>query len=188
MWIRDWREAHGMELDDFARAVNRYGHERMKPRLTCYITDYLVHMIEVGAITHPRIANAIAEYCGATAEQRDMLVNEEHRGEWKPGQHEVRYVKKSASRFNNCQNGAKPVVKVDVNGEVIASYESLNAASRYERLCEDNIRDRCKRRARREMTADAPYTFRYQSEWLTMSMEERMRDIMPKGDAMATGV
>ena len=61
MWIRDWREAHGMELDDFERAVNRYGHERMNPRLTCYITDYLVHMIEVGAITHPRIANAIAD-------------------------------------------------------------------------------------------------------------------------------
>ena len=82
MWIDEYRSAHGMELDEFARAVNAYGR-KMVPPLVCTITDELIHMLErvKGCVTHPIIANAIAEYCGATPEVRSWTVGI-------PGQHD----------------------------------------------------------------------------------------------------
>lgn len=175
-WIREYRTKQGLELDDFARAVNRYGR-KMNPPLTCTITDTLMHMLEIGAVTHPMIANAIAEYCEATPEQRDMIVAEIHRGKWEPHQ-KVEYAKSTVSWFNNSPCGAKPVVKVDLHGNVIAAYESVVDAARHEDMNADNIRRRCKRRRKQEITLSEPYTFRYQSEWVQMSKKEQLRDIL----------
>ena len=182
MWIQEYREAHGMELDDFARAVNRHGRG-MTPRLICTVTDELIHLLEIGGVTHPKIANAIAECCGATVEQRDMIVSQSHKGEWEPRQ-KAQYARRGGFNYNNCASGAKPVVKVDRHGNVVAAYESLVEASRHEQMNEDNIRKRCKRRLKQEITLDMPFTFRYQDEWLSMSMEEQLRDILACGEIL----
>lgn len=183
MWIQDYREANGLELDDFARKVNQYGRRQMTQPLVCTITDELIHLLEIGAVTHPMIANAIAEYCGATVEQRDMLVNEIHRGEWEPNT-KVQYIQPRELSFNNCKSGAKPVVKVDRHGNVIAAYESVVDAARHEDMNEDNIRNRCKHRVKQDITLEFPFTFRYQDEWLAMSREEQLRDILSNGEIM----
>lgn len=185
MWISEYREAHGMELDDFARAVNRYGHRRMIPRMVCTITDTLVHMLESdkNCVTHPVIANAIAEYCGATPQQRDMIVAEVHRGDWKPRQG-VKYARPSQSMFNNVPNGAKPVVKIGMSGNVLAAYESVADAARKELHSEDFIRKCCQRRAKGDMILAVPYTFRFQSEWVAMTREGQLMDIQRHGEVM----
>ena len=174
-----------MELDDFARAVNRYGHTKMVPRMVCTISDTLIHMLEStkGCVTHPVIANAIAEYCDATPEQRDMIVAKEHRGRWKPRQGVV-CARPPMVRFNNAPNGAKPIVKVDINGNVLMAYESCAAAARRESHNEDWIRSRCKRKGRIDFTSMMPYTFRYQDEWLDMSREEQLEDIHSRTEYM----
>ena len=181
MWIEDYRTANGMELDEFARAVNKYGHTEATPTLICTITDTLVHLLEIGSITHPRIANVIAEFCGASAEQRDMIVHKDHHGEWQPNQ-PVALANPCAVRFNNSQSGAKPVVKINISGNVVAAYESVVEAARHEDVNEHNIRSRCKRRAKHELTVDHPYTFRYQAEWIAMSREEQLKDIYADGE------
>ena len=185
MWIQEYREANGMELDDFARAVNRYGHTKMIPRMICTITDTLIHMLErdKNCVTHPIIANAIAEYCGATPEQRDMIVAPAHKGNWEPRKRAA-YAKQCEVRFNNCQNGARPVVKVDRHGNVVAAYESVTEAARREQMNEDNIRKRCKRRIKQDITLDMPYTYRYQEEWKDMNREEQLRDILSNGEIL----
>ena len=150
-----------MELDEFAREVNK------SAELVCTITDQLIHILEIGGVTHPRIANAIAEYCGATAEQRDMIVNEMHKGE---------YVQERVW-FNNSINSAKAVVKVNLQGVVIQTYESVVETARHEQMNEDTIRKRCKRRIKSELSLEVPFTFRYKSEWDAMTREEQLRDI-----------
>lgn len=177
MWIDEYRSAHGMELDEFARAVNAYGR-KMVPPLVCTITDELIHMLErvKGCVTHPIIANAIAEYCWATPDQRDVIVAEIHRGNWEPRQR-VEYAKPVEVSFNNVPSGAKPVVKINVLGEVIASYESVSDAERREPNNGDYIRKRCKRKVEREFWS-TPYTYRYQEEWAAMNREEQLQDII----------
>ena len=160
-WIREYREAHGLELDEFAREVNK------SAELVCTITDQLIHILEIGGVTHPRIANAIAEYCGATAKQRDMIVNEMHKGE---------YVQERVW-FNNAISGAKAVVKVNLQGVVIQTYESVVETARHEQMNEDTIRKRCKHRIKSELSLEVPFTFRYKSEWDAMTREEQLKDI-----------
>ena len=185
MWIEDYRKKRGLELDEFARKVNEYGHCVMVPPMVSYITDTLVHMLErdKNCVTHPVIANAIAGYCGATAEQRDMIVAPIHRGTWEPGM-PVNYAKKAEHKFNNNIVGAKPVVKINRRGEVIASYQSIAEAARHEPHNEDIIRTRCKRRIDRDFSAMFPYTYRYQDEWQEMDAEQRMKDIHRQGEVV----
>lgn len=71
-WITAYREKMQIDRLRFAR------------RARC--SERLIFMLEEGQeITHPIIANRIAETCGATAAQRDSIVHEKHRGEWQPG-------------------------------------------------------------------------------------------------------
>jgi len=180
MWIREYREANGMELDDFARAVNAYGR-RMVPPLVCTVTDQLIHMLECVSkcVTHPNIADAIAGYCGATPEQRDSIVAPIHRGTW------------SLSRVVLCESDAqyvqknfRPVFKISMSGEILAAYDSIAEAARKEKPNEDVIRKRCKRASTADFTREMPYTWRYKSEWLAMSRADQLKDIMAKGEVI----
>ena len=150
-----------MELDEFAREVNK------SAELVCTITDNLIHILEIGGITHPRIADARAKYCGATAEQRDLIVHDDHKGE---------YVQERVW-FNNATNGAKAVVKVNLQGNVLEVYESVVETARHEQVNEDTIRKHCKRRIKQDMTLQRPFTFRYKAEWDKMTREEQLKDI-----------
>lgn len=178
MWIEDFRIKNGLELDEFTRRVNMHAR-KVNPPLESGVSDTLIHMLErqKNAVTHPRIANIIADVCGATAEQRDMIVAEIHRGQWNP------VVTKP--NFNDLklhgQNGSKAVVKIDRRGNAVDYYESVVDAARRTPQTEKMIRDRCKRRVPNEFTYMVPYTFRYAAEWDIMTAAQRQEDISQKG-------
>lgn len=71
-WITEYRKKMQIGRLRFARAAR--------------CSERLIFMLEEGqGITHPIIANRIAEMCGATAEQRDSIAHGKHSGEWAPG-------------------------------------------------------------------------------------------------------
>ena len=174
MWIEEYRNREGLELYELAEKVNKYRRE-YDPFSCGIVSDQLLHILERSrnAVTHPRIANAIAEVCGATPEQRDMIVHKIHRGTWEP----TRPGEREKVDVSKPKIGYKPVVKVDRYGNIIDRYESLTDAVRYEAHRENSIRDRCKRRIDQEFTPQTPYTYRYADEWDNMTDEERLRDV-----------
>lgn len=83
MWITEYRQRYGLTLEQLAGMIRRAG-ARKDPEL--WISDQLLYMLETreGFKTVPKLADLIAEACGATAKQRDELVLEQYRGTWKP--------------------------------------------------------------------------------------------------------
>ena len=174
MWIEDYRRKEGLELDEFARRVNRHSR-KMNPPLLCTVTDELIYILERDkkSKTHPLIANSIAEVCGATVEQRDSIVAEIHRGTWSPDTQKQVVIPEPKKHVN----GAMPVVKVDLHGNIIAYFESVMDAGVQEPHSTDYVRKRCKRRVEYEFTPERPYTYRYESEWREMTPEQRIKDL-----------
>ena len=81
MWIQDYREREGLELYELQERINIHGKE-MNPPLYGMVSTKLIHLLErsKNPITHPHIASAIADVCGATPEQYDEIVAEQYRG------------------------------------------------------------------------------------------------------------
>ena len=183
MWIDEYREKYGLELDDMARRVNVAGR-KMRPRLTCTVTDTLIHILERSKTprTHPRIADAIAIACGATAEQRDSIVDEKHRGTFDPSKYSHitkqtvnQPVKPEIHEYK--PGGEHAVVKVDHDGNIIRRYKSLTMAAYYEdNMTREAIRARCRRRVRGEF-GKWIYTYRFAEEWDKMTRIEKLRDL-----------
>lgn len=175
MFIEDYRRANGLELDDFARRVNLVG-KHMQPPLEGTVSDTLIHILERSKVprTHPRIADAIATVCGATAEQRDSIVAEHHRGTWTP-------VRMSDVCGRKVTQGPKPwderpVVMIDKNGHVLKTYKNITNAAVGAEISTKGIASRCKRMIKGEFDR-LDYTYRYANEWSRMSMEEKLRDL-----------
>lgn len=183
MWIEEYRKRNNLELDEFARRVNIVGRH-MEPPLIGTVTDTLIHILEVSKVprTHPRIANAIATVCGATAEQRDSIVDESHAGEWEPTT--VAEMNKTATKpkpTNYAPNALvssreRPVVKIDRDGRVVARYDSVSAAESDGEMSRDSIRERCNRNVLNEFRRYG-YTYRYENEWKRLNAIEKLRDI-----------
>lgn len=172
MWIEDYRRREGLELYELARKLNKYRREHY-PEQCGTITDSLLYMLErdKNAVTHPLIANVIAEVCGATVEQRDMIVADIHKGTWEPEK------ETPVLRPKRVPIGAKPVVKIDRNRNIVGWFESVADASRRDGHNETVVRNRCKHRANYEFNSLFPYTYRYEDEWLKMTEEERIEDL-----------
>lgn len=161
MWIEDYRRRNGLELYELAELVNK--HRREKGIAYGIVSDKLLHMLErdKNAVTHPLLANAIAEVCGATPKQRDMIVADIHKGTWPDG------VMEGPATQGRAPFGSKAVVKLDINGAELCRYMSVADAARRTQHSDSVIRDHCKGRVR-EVTAYMPYTFRYADEWDAM--------------------
>lgn len=178
MWIDEYREKNGLELDDFARRVNWVGR-KMNPPLWGTVSDTLIHFLERSSSprTHPRIADAIATACHATPEQRDTIVDKEHRGTWKMQQLFTTTMTPVEKNVNTHKPGyERPIVKIDVQGRVVARYTSLTAAENCEDLGRDSIRVRCKREVKSEFNG-RKYTFRFAEEWDKMTNEQKLEDL-----------
>lgn len=131
-------------------------------------------MNEHNGKTHPEIANAIADHIGATSEERDSIVHSKHRGTYVPIE-ERELLKAQRRRF--LPPNAKGVVAVDKVGNIIATYPTAAEAARRIGVSRSVVLFRCNRYGfcRDEFK---PYgmTFRFEAEWLPMSMEERRAD------------
>lgn len=212
MWIQEYREREKLELWQFQQRVNTYGQNIEKPFFGIISAD-LIHMLEVdkNAVTHPRIADAIATLCEATPEQRDMIVAECHKGEWNgPTDDELEIARKvnlkvfvkgidyhtittisgtpsvepERQKLSTISN-IRPVVKIDILGNVVKRYSGAKQASEFERLERSAIKSRCQRKVKKEFARygieqESPLdkcTFRYADEWDVMTREEKIADI-----------
>lgn len=183
MWIKDYREREGLELYQLQQRVNSFIHKMSNP-IEATISGELIHMLEVdkNAVTHPRIANAIAIMCDATQEQRDMIVADVHKGKWfGPTEEENKLANKVRNMWeeremrefliknvpiqqtqpeqrapsNPYPKNRKEIVKVDRTANVVARYKSIKAAVKAEYPTSTHIIiARCRRQLKREFSVE----------------------------------
>ena len=164
-WLEKWRKDHQMCRETFARQVN--------------VSEELIWILEnmEKGVTHPRIADAIADYTGATPQQRDSIVHKKHHGTYKPNprakswekQQKKTAVRKKTQESENKQK--RPVVALNEAGVIVEEYPSVNAAVEANFPCtQESVRNRCARRLKPSTNEFMPYgvTFRYADEWFMM--------------------
>lgn len=199
MWIREYRERIGLELDELARVVNLYRRYAGEP-INGFVSNALIHLLEVNehTVTHPVLANAIATVCGATSEERDSIVHKSNRGTWVPDETRTRFVERALTKVMgahpekppqvkpvqvqpnvNLGYGPRPVVKLDRTGNTIQRYESIGSAARDNGLDQKWVRRRCDHRIRNPEAMFTPsgHTFRYAAIWDQMSQTQKLNDI-----------
>lgn len=132
-------------------------------------------MNENGAVTHPNIANAIAEFTGATAEQRDEIVHKRHHGTWKPDPTRAPAVR---NRVSIAESGAKAVVVIDRLGCVVERFPMLVQAAKRFGCSPGVISNRCNG-VRFGKDEFVPYglSFRFEEDWNRLTLEERIKNI-----------
>lgn len=190
MWITDFRKAFGLELDQLGQQIRKLG-ARQEPPLR--VSDVLLYRLETDPNfrTVPKLADLIAEACGATARQRDALVLKKYRGTWTPPKRR-RAVKpappkpvaaapappppRPAPPRNNFHN-PREVVQIDRNGVEMARFRSCNFAAVHTGVTENQVTRRCHRRHRSDEYKGIGYTFRFAAEWDAMTAEQRRQDV-----------
>ena len=136
----------------------------------------LIEILEAGGITHPDIADRIAHVTGATPEQRDSIVHKKHRGKKFRG----RKKKQDPQPFSINPARALPentrgVVRIAPDGSEIERHASINKAAQKLGISTAAIHRRC----HGEMWINSNefesfgYTFRFASEWDSMTPHEK---------------
>ena len=206
MWIGEYMAREGIGAAELAARAREYD-KMANPKAPGRITEALIELLEMKrgyGVTLPRFANAIAAVCGATSAQRDMIVDERHRGKWTPNEkvraraeEAVRRVilrrygrrnratvtqaepeKRDEAPLQTHVSNIKPVVMVDACGQVVRRFDSVKNAAAY---CGTST-DAVGRRARREIIENElrqfnGYTFRFTAEWEAMTDEQRAEDL-----------
>lgn len=196
MWLSDFRKQFGLELETLGYYIRQEGGKRNPP---LRVSDELLYKLErlKGFRTVPKLADLIAEACGATAEQRDQLVLEQYRGTWKPKEgngkgndlfrhgwtlryafgHAVPPAKGEGRKGLTAAEGRrKPVVCVDRLGDVLARYVSIENAAAETGLSRDAIADRVSRKITANEFQLCGTTFRFEEEWKAMGPQQRIKD------------
>ena len=198
MFIADFRESLGLELNEFARAVNIYRRAKLNQTdpdapLCGLLGTQLVHMLEVdkNCVTHPDLAAAICTICGATPEQYDSIVAKFRRGKWQLDPNDAELVMDAISQVREPKDvddappldeyrtspNAKAVVKIDFFGNTLARYVSTIQAANTNGIDKGTVRRACLR-VRNKIPSPMlkTFTFRYATEWDTMTGVEKMKD------------
>ena len=157
-WIEEYRTARELTRAEMAAV--------------CRISEELVYILEEwrGAVTHPKLASRIALALGATAEQRDAIVNEIHRGKWLPkptskwARRMAEYLAEREKKRKRAENAereaaragelaklynpkgsppARQVVAVNARGREVSRYRSAKDAAEAEGLSDTTIKYRC---------------------------------------------
>lgn len=185
MWLEDFRRAHGLTLEDLGAHIRRLGKKRHPP---ITVSDTLLDRLEADPKfrTVPAIADLIAEACGATAEQRDQLVLEKHRGTWKPKPGRKPTPKAAATREEEEEPERRndghchPVVAVDRAGFAVRRFTGVNNAAARCGTSHHAVYSRCLRQIGRDEFRLLGITFRYAEEWDRMTDAERRADVAGK--------
>lgn len=204
MWITDFREAHGLTLEELGRAIRYQGRKKDPPMR---VSDILLENLETrkNYRTVPALADLIAETCGATAQQRDELVLEQYRGTWKPtGKDAIARTMAAAKAGTTVTKSAtvrqasaqpvvkktravaeargvpktsgpiRPVVTIDRDGNVLRRFGTVQAAAVYMGKGKEYVRKRCKGLISSDEYDEAGITYRYADEWDGMTGDQRL--------------
>ena len=192
MWIEEFRIKYNLERDEFARRVRVLGARR-RPERPIGCSEALVYLLERSGrpLTHPTIADLLADACGATPEQRDSIVHKKWRGEYK-GDGVPKILKgfewtlgkrlspppgpRDQAVWRHGVAGRREVAKIDRNGFVLERYPSLTYATAACGHSMNAIGERTRKRVRDEF-APYGYSFRYTEEWDAKSPAERLKDL-----------
>lgn len=141
-------------------------------------SERLIELLQCtpGAVTHPNIADRIADYTGATSEQRDTMVHSIHYGTYKP-------FTVGPPPFNADMDGPIPfnsrgVVALDRCGNELARFPHRRATCMAVGCSDQTVRNRCIRKsANFDEFELLEMTFRFSEEWDAMTEEERIADM-----------
>lgn len=187
MWLTDYRKQFGLELETLGYYIRQEGGKRNPP---LRVSDELLYKLEhlKGFRTVQKLADLIAEVCGATAEQRDQLVLERYRGTWKPKAGAraqatmaapappIQKPREGRKGLTAAEGRRKPVVCVDRLGDVLARYDSIENAAAMTGLSRDAIADRVSRKIAANEFQLCGTTFRFEEEWKAMGPQQRIKD------------
>lgn len=188
MWLTEFRERFGLDLGTLGYCIRVEGLRRNPP---LRVSDQLLYMLErlEGFRTVPKLADLIAEVCGATAGQRDALVLERYRGTWTPKEGAKEndlfrhgfavppFLKGEGRKSQTAAEGRrKPVLCIDRLGDVLARYVSIENAAAMTGLSRDAIADRVNRKITVNEFQLCGTTFRFEEEWKAMGTQQRIRD------------
>jgi len=176
IWVQEYRQSIGMSRGQFARAITRQLGGSGDNRIV--VPEKLIYMLEEWpkCYTHPKLANMIAAACGATPEQRDMIVNRVHRGEWRgvdgprvamelpPTRLPIRAKAQPVAGDKYAHNN-KAVVVLDRAGREVKRCASGKEAAAFMGLSSTTVYSRCAHATPLEFTVGIPYTCRYAQEW-----------------------
>lgn len=174
MWLTDFRRQHGMSIGELGAYIRRLGARRVVPMR---VSDILLERLETepNFRTVPKLADLIAEACGATAQQRDRLVLKRYRGTWKPTGRPRPVATAAAPPPRPA--GIRAVVCVDRLGDVVQRFPSGQEAARRFSCTTDTVGRRCRRQVETNEFGTLGLTFRFADEWDRMSPEERRQDL-----------
>lgn len=166
-WLKAWREAHGIEREDFARLVE--------------VSEPLIAILEnQNGITHPLIADTIADCTGATSAQRDSLVHKKHHGTYKPNpRHSAEKLQKRRLKKTTPAN-TRAIVALNIAGDIDGIYDSADDAAAAHAPCSvRSVLNRCERKMGEKTDEFYPYfvTFRFLDEWSCMTQDQRDVDM-----------
>lgn len=187
-WLKQYRMEHPiggkpMSCKELARRVKKPG-TISNPGAEIGCSEVLIGILEGGGITHPLIANRIADICGATPQQRDMLVHKMHWGTYRPPR---RRPQENKPRLAPTDPGFKPanaraVVRIDMYFQC-RRFESIREAAMAEGCNESTVKVRCERAlsggTNEFLVRD--HTWRYADEWEDMTVDERVQDLHNAG-------
>lgn len=181
-WLKQWRSEHQLSRKQLAEKIKKPG-TISNPGSEIGCSELLIGILEGGGITHPLIADRIADVTGATSAQRDMLVHKIHYGTYRP--QKIQKKGKINPRSTNADCGtedSRPVVRIDAMLQT-KHYAGIKEAATDEGCKTEVIRMRCDRalvEKRKDMMM-RDHTWRYADEWDNMNRIEQMRDMVESG-------
>lgn len=175
-FVGEWCKAHcAVNKDCNECSETCFPRFRISEAVGCSEGLIWILMYERDGKTHPEIADAIADFCKATPEQRDSIVAKKYCGTYKPN-HKRKFKKQPKPKM--APWNMKAVVAVDKVGTIIRRFESAVEAAEKVGCSPSSINYRCNRYGKCK-DEFKPYgmTFRFEAEWLPLTDEERMEDI-----------
>ena len=134
-----------------------------------------------GCVIHHKIADRLANVCGATLEERDSIVSERRMGKWF---NEIAQEKRKRPSPVN----AKSVLAVDRLGNVIQRFNCMDDAMKLVKCSYGTLAGYCNGQAATDDEFKRwGFTFRYAADWDDMTPEERLRNIQDRKKEMYAG-
>ena len=176
-WIATWCKQR-CSIDKACDRCYCFCLPRLRVAKAVGCSEQLLWMLmnEHGCVTHPNIANAIADYMCATQAERDSIVAPKHRGTWTPRPGRISEDRERGGSWNS-----KGVVALDRLGQVIARFPTIKAAARHAGCSPSAISYKCnKMHAHGDEFKQFGMAFRFEADWELMSPEEQLLDISKK--------
>lgn len=191
MWIEEYRKKHGMTLEVFGKMVRWMGEKR-KEGWKMRVSDQLIYILETRpkAVTHPNIADLLAEACGATPRQRDMIVAAKHRGTWRGTRRpdaakllgtleKPKPAERAYEKVVRAYKGRR-VVKLNRQGRVVERFDGVASAAIHDGVDKSIIANRCHRLLKGDEFKLNGHTYRFEDEWDRTDPKRAAAELRPR--------